>query len=126
MINTDGSVTGTYKIEQVGSIYTLTGNISGNIHVERSNIVINGSGYWLDGNGATGITLNDLNGYPTITVTNVTVENLHIINYSNGIFSNGGTNNTFYDDAFSNCSCQGSFAIELMGCNYNNISYCAF
>ena len=66
VINPDGLVTGTYSIEQVGNTYTLMANISGNIHVERSNIVINGSGYWLNGNGGVGIELNDLNSYPTI------------------------------------------------------------
>jgi hypothetical protein len=125
VINPDGSVTGTYSIQQVGSTYTLTGNISGNIHVERSNIVINGSGYWLNGNGGVGITLNDLNSYPTISVSNVTIENLHITDCSNGIFSNGGGNNTFYGDDFSNFG-QVGFAIELMDCSYNNISYCIF
>ena len=125
VINPDGSVTGTYSIQQVGSTYTLTGNISGNIHVERSNIVVNGSGYWLNGNGGVGITLNDLNSYPTISVINVTIENLHITDYSNGIFSNGGGNNTFYNDDFSNFG-QVGFAIELMGCSYNNISYSIF
>jgi hypothetical protein len=123
VINPDGSVTGTYSIQQVGSTYTLTGNISGNIHVERSNIVINGSGYWLNGNGGVGIALNDLNSYPTISVSNVTIENLHITDCSNGIFSNGGGNNTFYGDDFSNFE-QAGFAIELMDCSYNNISYC--
>jgi hypothetical protein len=125
VINPDGSVTGIYSIQQVGSTYTLTSNVSGNIHVEKSGIVINGSGYWLNGNGAVGITLNDQNSYPTISVNNVTIENLHITDCSNGIFSNGGGNNTFYDDSFSNFE-YGGFAIELMGCSYNNITYCTF
>ena len=124
-INPDGSVTGTNNIQQIGNTYTLMANMSGNIHVERSNIVINGSGYWLNGNGGVGIALNDLNSYPTISVSNVTVENLYITDCSNGIFSNGGGNNTFYDDDFSNFE-QGGFAIELMGCSYNNISYSTF
>jgi hypothetical protein len=125
VINPDGSVTGAYSVQQVGNIYTLMANISGNIHVESSNIVINGSGYWLNGNEAAGITLNDLNSYPTISVSNVTIENLHITDCSNGILSNGGGNNTFYDDDFSNFEYNG-FGIELMGCSYNNISYCTF
>ena len=125
IIDTDGSVTGTNSIQQSGNTYTLMANISGNIHVERSDIVINGSGYWLTGNGGLGIDLNDLNSYPTISVTNVTIENLHITDCSNGIFSNGGGNNTFYNDDFSNFE-QVGFAIQLMGCSYNNISYCNF
>jgi hypothetical protein len=127
VINPDGSVTGTYSIEQVGSTYTLMANMSGNIHVERSNIVINGSGYWLNGNGGVGFDLNDLNSYPTISVINVTIENLYINDCRYGIYSDGGGNNTFYDDDFSNCGYeQGGVAIELMDCSYNSISYCSF
>lgn len=125
VINPDGSVTGAYSIEQVGNTYTLTANMSGTVHVERSNIVINGSGYWLNGNEEAGIELNDLNSYPTISVINVTIENLHITDCSNGILSNGGGNNTFYNDDFSNFEYNG-FGIELMDCSYNNISYCTF
>lgn len=125
VINLDGSITGTSSIQQVGSTYTITSNISGNLHLEKSNIVINGSGYWVNGNGGVGITLNDQNSYPTISVSNVTIENLHITDCSNGIFSNGGGNNTFYNNDFSNFG-QVGFAIELMGCGYNNISYCIF
>jgi YVTN family beta-propeller protein len=124
VINPDGSVTGTYSIEQVGNTYTLLANITGNIHVERSNIIINGLGYWLNGNEGTGITLNDLNSYPTISVINVTIENLYITNCVFGISSDGSGNYTFYDDDFSNCS--SGAAIRLMDCSYNNISYCNF
>jgi hypothetical protein len=35
MINPDGSVTGTYCIEQVGNTYTLIANMSGTIQVEE-------------------------------------------------------------------------------------------
>jgi hypothetical protein len=44
-----------------------------------------------------------------------------------GINTNGGGNNIFYDDYFVNCSRdEGGFAIFLLGCSYNNISYCTF
>ncbi len=41
-IRKDGSIEGTDKIRKNGSIYTLTGNIDGNVTVERSDIVIDG------------------------------------------------------------------------------------
>ena len=125
IIKPDGSVTGTTAIVRSGTIYTFIANITGNLEVQTSDIVINGSAYMLNGNGGLGIDLNDLNSYPTISVSNVTIENLYITDCSNGISSNGGGNNTFYDDNFSNFE-QGGFAIELMGCSYNNISYCTF
>jgi len=125
VINPDGSVTGTYSIEQVASTYTLTANISGNIQVERSNIIINGAGYILDGNGMGGIDLtnNVQHEYSNPTISNVTIENMYLTN--GGIITNGGGNNTFYNDFFANCSQRG-FAIQLMDCSYNNISYCTF
>jgi len=127
VINPDGSVTGTYSIEQIGNTYVLIGNISGNMEVERSNIIINGSGYTLDGKGNVGIDLsNGVGQNPSNpTIDNVTIENLHITDCSNGISTDGGGNNTFYTDAFSNFK-QVGFGIELMDCSYNNISYCTF
>ena len=51
-INADGSVSGTSKISIDDFItYTFTDNIDGSIIVERSNIVIDGGGYTLQGEG---------------------------------------------------------------------------
>ncbi len=50
-IRADGSVEGTDKIQQNGDIYTLTGNISVEIQVQKSYIVIDGAGYTLQGDG---------------------------------------------------------------------------
>ena len=50
-INPDGSVTGTNNIQRNGNVYTLTGNISGGISVQKSYLVIDGAGYTIDGNG---------------------------------------------------------------------------
>lgn len=123
IINADGSVTGTNCINRVGNTYSFIANITGNIEVQISNIVINGSGYTLDGKGSFGIDLNDPNSYPTLPASNVTIENLFITDCGIGIISNGGGNNTFYDDYLSNC--YGDACIMLIGnCDYNNITYC--
>ena len=127
VINSDGSVAGTNSIQQVGNIYTLTENISGNIQVQKSNIILNGSGFALDGKGTGGIDLtnNIQHDYNNPAITNITIENMYL--KDGGIGTNGGGNNTFYNDFFSNCSrSQGGFAIQLLGCSYNNISYCNF
>ncbi len=129
VINADGSVIGTTAIVQSGNTYTLTANITGSIQVQKSDVVLNGSGFTLNGNGKTGIDLtNGVGNNPTsTTISNVTVENLHITNCINGVASNGGGNNTFYDDSFSNCSrSQGGFALFFLGCSYNTVSYCNF
>ena len=129
-INPDGSVTGTNNVQRNGNVYTLTGNISGGISVQKSYIVIDGAGYTIDGNGQDiGIDLgNGVGQDPTrSTISNVTIENLRIVNCSNGVFTNGGGNDTFYNDYVANCSrSQGGFGFFLLGCSYNNISYCTF
>ena len=52
-IMADGSISpSTAPIHLEGALYTLLGNISDTIVVERSNIVIDGNGYTLEGNGA--------------------------------------------------------------------------
>jgi hypothetical protein len=50
-INADGSVTGTNNIHRDGDIYTLTGNISGGIQIQKSNIILDGAGYAVEGAG---------------------------------------------------------------------------
>ena len=50
VINADGSVTGTDAINQSGNTYTLTSNISGNIQVQKSKIILNGAGFSLEQN----------------------------------------------------------------------------
>jgi len=118
IINADGSVTGTNSIQQSGNTYTLIANISGSIQVRRSDIVIDGSGYTFDGKGTGGIDLNDLQLYPTLSVSNVTIENLYIVN--GGVGTNGGGNDTLYNDYISNSGP----CIMLIEASYNNITYC--
>jgi hypothetical protein len=123
-IAADGSVVGTNSIQQVGSTYTLTANISGTIQVQKNNIIINGSGYTVNGMGEIGIDLTDnIQHDPTQpTISNITIENLYIVNCGFGILTNGGGRDTFYDDYISNCT--GDACIMLIGSSYNNITYC--
>jgi len=54
-IRADGSVEGTD-----GNVYTFTGNINGSIIVEKDNVVVNGAGFTLQGDGnGRGIDLYD-------------------------------------------------------------------
>jgi hypothetical protein len=118
IIKSDGSVTGTNNIQQIGNKYTLTGNISGTIQVQKSNIIIDGAGYTLD-EGGIDLT-NGVGEDPTrSTISNVTIENLYIVNGDIG--TNGGGNYTFYNDYISNSRGAG---IMLIGSDYNNITYC--
>ena len=77
-ITEDGDITGTDKILRSGNVYTFTGDIEGSIVVSRSDIVVDGAGYTLQGNGnLTGIWLQERN--------NVEIKNMHIRNFLSGI-----------------------------------------
>ena len=114
VINADGSVTGTDAIIQSGNTYTLTANISGNMQIQRSNVVIDGAGYSLN-QGGIDLT-NGVGQDPTHpSISNVTIENLYI--ESGGIGTNGGGNDTFYNDYIP--------SIQFLGdCINNNITFC--
>jgi parallel beta-helix repeat protein len=100
-IRADGSVEGPSKIQCEGNIYTLTGDISGGIKVERNFTVIDGAGYTLQGNGeGKGIDLSTLTPSDPLIV-NVTVKNMQIKNFDSGIFSLN--NNTFIGNCIANC-----------------------
>jgi parallel beta-helix repeat protein len=105
-INPDGSVTGTSNIQRNGNLYTLTGNISGGIQVQKSGIIIDGAGYAVQGNGTgRGIDLSNGHGEdPSRTPSsNVTVRNLRIVNFAPGIDNRQSNNNTFYGNYIANC-----------------------
>ena len=84
----DGSIQGTTNIQTSDKVtYVFIANISGaSIIVERDNIIIDGKGYILQGEGSgTGIDLSER--------TNVTVKNAQIKNFNDGLnLSNSSRN----------------------------------
>lgn len=85
-IRADGSVEGTADISTVDNVtYTFTGNINDSIVVERSNIIIDGAGYTLNGTG-TGLFAGLMIEYVAPTADdNVTVKNVNIMGFGVGI-----------------------------------------
>jgi len=105
-ISADGSVVGTNSIQRNGSIYTLTANISGGIQVQKSNIVIDGAGYTVQGNGAgRGIDLSNGRGEDPsrLEIDNVTVKNLQILDFYYGVDNANTNNNTFIGNYVEDC-----------------------
>jgi parallel beta-helix repeat protein len=96
-INFDGSVSpSSAPLSTVDKVtYTFTGNISYptyyGIVVERSNIVIDGNGYTLQGFNQSGTGLSN-------QMSNVTIENTNIKSFSDGIYLDGSSNNTVSDN----------------------------
>ncbi|MCR3922951.1 MAG: hypothetical protein NUK65_10640 [Firmicutes bacterium] len=110
-IRADGTVEGTDKILRDGNVYTFTDNIDGSITVSKPNIVIDGAGYALRGNGDdTGIRLAYLSG--------VMVKNLQITNFSVGVGLYLSGNNTFSE----NLLIQTDTAISLVDSINNTIT----
>ena len=135
IIKDDGSIEGTNKIQRNENIYTFTGNISGNIQVRRSNIVIDGAGFTLNGNSGTGIAISsEAIEHPSeLDIWNVTVKNLRITNFTWGVRCDFGGNHTFYGNYISNeivtQNGTGGFSwdnlgILFWGCSGNNITHC--
>lgn len=88
-VKADGSIDPpTANITSVDNVsYTLTGNINDSLVVERSNIIIDGNGYTLQGSESeTGIKIFNIN--------NVTIQNMNIKDFWFGIYIQDSDNNT--------------------------------
>jgi len=113
IIDSDGLVIGTSSIQRNGDEYTLISNLSSCIQVQKSNIVIDGAGFAI--NNADVDLTNKVSSNPlNPQIYNVTIKNLMIVNGS--VKTNGGGNNTFYNDYIAD--------INLYACSYNNITCC--
>jgi hypothetical protein len=107
-IKPDGSIDPiTDLLERNGSTYTFKGDIFGTIWVQTDNIVIDGAGYtlWGDGiNTGQNSEIGILLGGPDLSHREcraVLVKNLRIYNIPRGIFSVGGSNNSFIGNYFN-------------------------
>jgi len=107
-INADGSVTpADAPITNVGNItYTMTDDVtatpsgySAGIRIRRSNIIFNGNGHVLMGNGAYGFAM-----WGTDYVTNVTIENSTATGFARGLILDHSHNNTIKGNTFSGSS----------------------
>jgi hypothetical protein len=97
-IRADGTVDPpTAPIQRDGDIYTFTDNIYDSIVVERGNIVIDGAGYTVQGTGAWNSTGIDLSGR-----SNVTIKNMEVKAFWNGIGLWNSLNNRIYHNNFVN------------------------
>jgi parallel beta-helix repeat protein len=121
-IKANGIVEGTDKIQRNENVYTLTGNISVGIQVQKSYIVIDGAGYAIEGSGEeVGIDLSNGRGQdPSRTeINNVTVKNLRIINCYYGIGNENTSNNTFIGNYVADCDT----AFWIIGSSNNTLRY---
>ena len=96
-INSDGSVSGTSSIQRDGTLYSLTGNVYDSpIVILRNNIVLDGEGFVLQGEGGWGTPGQsglEATSAINLTCSNVTVCNFNIFGWEVGILGsyNGNT-----------------------------------
>jgi parallel beta-helix repeat protein len=109
-IRADGSVEGTDKIQRDGDLYILTANLSFGIQVQKSNIVVDGAGYTLQGDGEVhGPTDISGMGLEIVECKNVTIRNLNIEEFTRGIrFTNSLDCNIYKNNLTNN-----SIGIEM-------------
>ena len=108
-IRKDGSIEGTDKIRKNGSIYTLTGNIEGNVTVERSDIVIDVDWHSIQDFSDRGFYVLSINYVNNVTVKNLIVKGnrngICLLNVNNSeIMDNVISRNQFFNDAHSGIS----------------------
>jgi len=95
--------------------YTLTGNIASDAHgivVLRDNIVVDGSGFSIEGTG-----LEYYSGIYFSEIGNVTIRNTNIKNFHYGIQSNSSSNNSI---SGNNITTNSVFGIMLISSSSNN------
>lgn len=110
-IRADGSVEpSTAQIYRDGDVYAFTDNIYDEIVVERSNIVIDGNGNTLQGDG---------NGYGFSLKSNVTVKNTIIKDFSIGVILNSSSSSTV---SGNNITANNEHGIYLEGSSSNTVS----
>jgi len=91
--------------------YSLTDDVLGPITVQKSGITLCGEGYTLEGSGSgDGVSLSGVSG--------VTVKDLNIKGFSNGIYLSSSNGNTIKENTLSDCD---DDCIDLKGSNGNII-----
>jgi len=117
-IRADGTVEpSAAPILRNGSIYTLTGNITSDfdgIWIERNNVILDGAGYTVSGN----TTLRFCEGIYLRGVINVTISNIKIKGFSNGI----DIYESWFTNIFGNNITENNeYGIWLLSSSNNNI-----
>jgi hypothetical protein len=101
-------------IERVGNVFTFTGNIYDPIIIERDNVVLDGAGLYLQSNRTSSAVGRDNGVGINVTSSNVTIMNIHILNWTAGILG-AYNDNTIISNFITNCD----DGIKIYGSNYN-------
>ena len=112
-INNDGTVSpASAPIQRVEDTYTFSGDIEGSIWVVKSNIIIDGNGFKLQGSG-------EGSGFSMFSLNNVTVRNTIVENFYKNFQLSSSTNNTIHNNAIVSANYTGIY-LDFSS-NYNSI-----
>jgi len=85
----DGTVAGTNSIQVSGNTYTFTDNIKGYLVIQKENVIIDGAGHTLSGEGSLGTgslyAVEPTTGINLLNAKGVTIRKLKIVNFVIGI-----------------------------------------
>jgi parallel beta-helix repeat protein len=96
-IRADGSIDPpTAPIQREGDSYVFTANINDSVVVKRSNVIVDGAGYTLQGSAQNGM------GIILLGRVNVTIKNIEIRTFDIAIFLNCSSNNTISGNNITN------------------------
>jgi parallel beta-helix repeat protein len=98
-----GNVVNTDKIQRNGTLYTFTANINDSIIVQKSNIIIDGKGYTLQGSGIG-------RGFMLYGINNVTVKNTKIKDFGYGVDLESSNNSIVSGNTITN-STEGVYVV---------------
>jgi parallel beta-helix repeat protein len=114
-IRADGSVEPTTApVQRNGNTYVFIGNINDSIVVERSNIIIDGGGYTVEGGGGP----ENRSGFSLCNVSEVTIKNTNINGFIYGIYLESTSNNTLFGNNITENNFDG---VRLDNCSNNRI-----
>jgi parallel beta-helix repeat protein len=95
--------------------YTFTNNTTSSVVVQKSNIIINGTFHTVRGNG----TAAAGNGFTLNSVNNVTIKNVNIRDFWDGIYIQSGSNNKIIGNNLTN---NRNYAFEFSFSSSNNLT----
>ena len=103
-IRADGTVEGTDKIQRDGNVYTFTDNVYEPLVVERDNIVVDGTGYSIEGPHTSLAQAPEGIGVLVDSRSNVTISDVTIQHFMYGICINSSSNNRITKSNITNNS----------------------
>lgn len=120
-IRSDGTIDPpTAPVQRFGDVYILASHINESMIIERDNVVVDGAGYLLEGEGAIGLTL--------FHRMNVTIKNFRIMGFLVGIKLEYTNNSTVSYSAVMNSSYDGIWLLHsdhniILGADVANNGY---